>query len=235
MHGLWRLHLATGLPLKENTLLPLAEWQFANLPSIFATMGKVMLQKTGYGVVTLALVLVAARALLRGPGPFGRLALLAAGTFAGYTLFLLLIYVGHFQGSASTGAQSYWRFNTHLGYFAWAAALVGLAQLLRTRDRMGRGAELFRRWGAALPVLALTPVLATARRLALAWGTYCVETADVSSFDDMTDRATEVAFELGFVEAGERIVITAGVPFGTPGGTNVLRIAEIWPDRFRTG
>ena len=84
----------------------------------------------------------------------------------------------------------------------------------------------------AVPVLALTPVQATARRLALAWGTYCVETADVSTFGVMTDRATEVAFELGFVEAGERIVITAGVPFGTPGGTNVLRIAEIWPDRF---
>ncbi|MGE4219487.1 MAG: hypothetical protein AB7G39_08575 [Alphaproteobacteria bacterium] len=160
MQALWRLHLATGLPLKENTLLPFAEWQFGNLPAIFATMGKVLLQKAGYGAVTLALVLAAARALIRGPGPFGRLALLAAGTFAGYTLFLILIYIGHFQGSASTGAQSYWRFNTHLGYFAWAAALVGLAQLLaayRQRDRLER---LFVRWGAALPVLALSlPIL----------------------------------------------------------------------------
>jgi pyruvate kinase len=86
----------------------------------------------------------------------------------------------------------------------------------------------------AVPVLALTPVQATARRLALAWGTYCVQTKDVSTFDDMTDHATKVAYDLGFVEAGERVVITAGVPFGTPGATNVLRVAEIWPDRFTT-
>lgn len=161
MQALWRLHLATGLPLKENTLLPLAEWQFGNLPAIFATMGKVLLQKAGYGAVTLALLLVAARALIRGPGPFGRLALLVAGTFAGYTLFLLLIYVGHFQGTASTGAQSYWRFNTHLGYFAWAAALVGLAQSLRMWTRLaGRATDLFQRWGFTLPVLAaVAPLL----------------------------------------------------------------------------
>ncbi len=160
MQVLWRIHLATGLPLKENTLLPLAEWQFGNLPAIFGTMGRVLLQKAGYGAVTLALVLIAARALVRGPGPFGRLALLVAGTFAGYTLFLILIYIGHFQGAASTGAQSYWRFNTHLGYFVWAAALVGLAQLLRSRDRTERAARLFGRWGAVLPALALLlPVL----------------------------------------------------------------------------
>ncbi len=86
-----------------------------------------------------------------------------------------------------------------------------------------------------VPVLALTPNEATARRLALAWGTYCVRTKDVSSFNDMTDTATRLSHELGFVEAGERIVITAGVPFGTPGATNVLRVAEIWPDEVPTG
>lgn len=75
------------------------------------------------------------------------------------------------------------------------------------------------------PILALTPRLATARRLALAWGLHCVETEDAKSFTDMVDRACEVAGAEGLASAGDRIVVTAGVPFGTPGATNILRIA----------
>jgi pyruvate kinase len=46
----------------------------------------------------------------------------------------------------------------------------------------------------------------------------------------MVDRACSIAFREGFAAPGQRIIITAGVPFGTPGATNLLRIAFIGPD-----
>jgi len=78
-----------------------------------------------------------------------------------------------------------------------------------------------------VPILCLTSSLHTARRLALVWGTHCVETSDVSSFSEMVDKATRIAREEKFAELGQRLVVTAGVPFGTPGSTNVLRIAWV--------
>jgi pyruvate kinase len=78
-----------------------------------------------------------------------------------------------------------------------------------------------------VPILVLTSSLQTARKLALVWGLHCVHTADVTNFSDMVQKATRIAHGEGFAEPGQRIVITAGVPFGTPGATNVLRIAWI--------
>ncbi|MCW0181660.1 MAG: pyruvate kinase [Zavarzinia sp.] len=76
-------------------------------------------------------------------------------------------------------------------------------------------------------ILVLTPDLNTARRLAIAWGLSCVVVPDVSNFAEMVQRAGATAAEHGFAEPGDRIVITAGVPFGTPGATNILRVAIV--------
>ncbi len=78
-----------------------------------------------------------------------------------------------------------------------------------------------------VPILVLTSSLQTARRLALLWGTHCVHTRDVSNFGDMVQKAIRTAHREGFAENGARVVITAGVPFGTPGATNILRIAWV--------
>lgn len=77
------------------------------------------------------------------------------------------------------------------------------------------------------PVLALTPSLKTARKLALIWGLHCVHTGDAKNFSDMVSKACGIVFAEGFCRKGDRIVITAGVPFGTPGATNILRIAWV--------
>ena len=79
----------------------------------------------------------------------------------------------------------------------------------------------------AVPILGLTTKLDTARRLAIAWGIHTAHTEDATGFQDMVERACQLAFRDGFACAGERVVITAGVPFGTPGATNVLRIAWV--------
>jgi pyruvate kinase len=78
-----------------------------------------------------------------------------------------------------------------------------------------------------VPIIALTPLLETSRRLSIAWGTHCVLTEDAHDLDDMVERASRIAYEEGFAGPGERIVITAGVPLGTPGATNMLRVAFI--------
>ncbi len=76
-------------------------------------------------------------------------------------------------------------------------------------------------------VLALTPSLSTARKLALAWGLHCVHTSDAKNFADMVEKACNICFKEGYARPGDRIVIMAGVPFGTPGSTNILRIAWV--------
>jgi pyruvate kinase len=77
------------------------------------------------------------------------------------------------------------------------------------------------------PIIALTPSVETARRLCIAWGLHCVLTDDAHDLDDVVDRAARIAYEEGFAGPGERIVVTAGVPLGTPGATNLLRVAFV--------
>ncbi|HUO89740.1 MAG TPA: pyruvate kinase [Rhizomicrobium sp.] len=79
------------------------------------------------------------------------------------------------------------------------------------------------------PIIVLTPLVETARRLALGWGLHCVTTEDAHDLDDVADRAARIAYQEGFARPGERVVITAGVPLGTPGSTNLLRVAMVGP------
>jgi pyruvate kinase len=79
-------------------------------------------------------------------------------------------------------------------------------------------------------ILAMTPIAATARRLAVVWGLHPVITEDARDERDMTDRACRHAYIEDFVTQGERVIVVAGVPFGTPGTTNNLRIAVVGPD-----
>ena len=76
-------------------------------------------------------------------------------------------------------------------------------------------------------ILALTPIAEVARRLAVVWGVHAVVTDDARDERDMTDRACRHAYIDGFVGEGERVIVVAGVPFGTPGTTNNLRIATV--------
>ena len=76
-------------------------------------------------------------------------------------------------------------------------------------------------------ILALTPNDEVARRLALVWGVHAIVTDDARDERDMAERACRHAYIEGFAGAGERIIVVAGVPFGTPGGTNNLRIATV--------
>lgn len=77
------------------------------------------------------------------------------------------------------------------------------------------------------PILALTPIPTTARKLSVVWGLHCVLTDDPRDLDDMVAKASRIAYQEGFALPGQRVIISAGVPLGTPGATNMLRIAFV--------
>ncbi len=79
----------------------------------------------------------------------------------------------------------------------------------------------------SVPIMGLTPNRATYRQMALAWGVHSLMTPDLTSFSEMVDIAVEAAKHEEFAGPGDTVVVTAGVPFGTPGATNILRIATV--------
>ncbi|HEY0270413.1 MAG TPA: pyruvate kinase [Sphingomonas sp.] len=83
------------------------------------------------------------------------------------------------------------------------------------------------------PLLVLTPKLGTARRLGLLWGAHAVHTRDVSSFEEMVAKAKRIALRTRVAKGGESVVMMAGVPFGTPGSTNVLHVVRLSGDELK--
>lgn len=80
------------------------------------------------------------------------------------------------------------------------------------------------------PIVTLSPVARTARKLALAWGLHCVVTEDALDLEDMVNRACRIAVDEDFAAPGDRVIIIAGVPLRIPGSTNMLRIAYVSSD-----
>jgi pyruvate kinase len=83
-----------------------------------------------------------------------------------------------------------------------------------------------------VPLLVLTPSAKTARRMGLLWGAHAVRTRDVANFEEMVGKAKRMALRHGLGKAGDRIVVIAGVPFGTPGSTNVVHVVRLAGDEL---
>jgi len=79
----------------------------------------------------------------------------------------------------------------------------------------------------SVPILVLTPSPRTARRLALLWGAHATHTRDIGSFEEMIAKGKRMALRHGFGVAGSRLITLAGVPFGTPGATNLLHVVTL--------
>jgi pyruvate kinase len=77
------------------------------------------------------------------------------------------------------------------------------------------------------PIVVISPMVAAGRKLSLVWGIHCVVAEDARDQDDMVERACEIALKEGFAKAGQRVIIVAGVPLGTPGATNMMRVAFV--------
>jgi pyruvate kinase len=89
----------------------------------------------------------------------------------------------------------------------------------------GTTALLTARERPRVPIIAMTNLESTARRLALSWGVNCVMTGALERFKQAVLNAARAAREQGYADENDQIVVTAGVPFNVPGTTNILRVA----------
>ena len=92
-------------------------------------------------------------------------------------------------------------------------------------SQSGTTALLVARERPRVPIIALTSHIRTARRLCLSWGTNCVITGEVNRFKDAVIAAVRATLAQGMATKDDMVVVTAGVPFNTPGSTNILRVA----------
>ena len=97
----------------------------------------------------------------------------------------------------------------------------------------GSTARRIARERPGVPILVLTPKMRTARETGLLWGTHPVHTRDVHSFEEMVAKAKRMALRHGLAKGGDRVVVMAGVPFGTPGATNVLHVVRLTGDELK--
>ena len=113
-----------------------------------------------------------------------------------------------------------------------ATAIVGTigAAAIVVFTMSGSTARRISRERPAVPTLVLTPSPTTARRSGLLWGAHAVTTRDVASFEEMVGKAKRMALRHNIAKGGDRVIVCAGVPFGTPGSTNVLHVVRLVGD-----
>ncbi|QQV76612.1 pyruvate kinase [Sphingomonas aliaeris] len=112
------------------------------------------------------------------------------------------------------------------------AATIG-AKAIVCFTTSGSTARRVARERPGVPLMVLTPKIETARRLGLLWGTHAVHTKDVESFEEMVAKAKRMALRHRLAEAGDSIIVIAGVPFRTPGSTNVLHVVRLLGDELK--
>ncbi len=119
---------------------------------------------------------------------------------------------------------------TSAGAIAAAARQVAQtieAEVIATFTSTGSTTLRVARERPSCPILGLTASLQTSRRMAVVWGVHPLMSVEPHSMTDMVAKAIRAASQEGFAKHGDEVVVTAGVPFGTPGTTNALRVAIV--------
>ena len=106
------------------------------------------------------------------------------------------------------------------------AETVG-AKAIVTHTRSGRTAQRASRERPTVPIIMLTPEVKTARQHTIVWGLHCALVENMETLDEVFSSTAEIAKRAGFAEEGEEVVLTAGVPFGQVGQTNLLRLLRV--------
>jgi pyruvate kinase len=99
-------------------------------------------------------------------------------------------------------------------------------------SKSGSTARRLARERPPVPILAMSPSQSTSRRMGLYWGVHSVHSRDVSSFEEMVGKAKRMALRHHMAAGGDRVVIMAGIPFGTAGSTNVLHVVRLVGDEL---
>jgi len=101
------------------------------------------------------------------------------------------------------------------------------AKAIITFTFSGSTARMVSRYRPSVPIIAASTQDSTVKKLALSWGVYPFKTEELKDTDDMMNRSRRVALETGLVEEGDKIIITAGIPFRIPGTTNLLKVETL--------
>ncbi len=91
----------------------------------------------------------------------------------------------------------------------------------------GSTARMVARYRPCVPIIARSPKKSTVKKLTLCWGVYPHESKEIKNTDDMIQKAKNTALKTGLVRRGEKIVITAGIPFGIAGTTNLIKVEVV--------
>jgi pyruvate kinase len=123
----------------------------------------------------------------------------------------------------------------HTGADAIAAAARQIAETIDLKAIVawtlsGSTAYRIARERPQTPILVMTPNVETARRLSLVWGVHPVVHEDIHDTTEMAEIGAGTVLSEGFARPGQRVILVAGVPFGTPGATNMIRIAFVNAD-----
>lgn len=136
VYSAWKYHVTVELGRvvdAELNFKPIGAWNFAEIPLILQSMGYVAFKKIGFFGPMIIACFFAARGYFKYNTSFDRIAILVAGSFVGYTLFLLLSYVGFFGAQQAVEVVSFWRYSTHNGMVAVTFISVGMLYALRHR------------------------------------------------------------------------------------------------------
>jgi len=101
------------------------------------------------------------------------------------------------------------------------------AKAIVTFTFSGSTARMVSRYRPSVPIIAASTQDSTVKKLALSWGVYPFKTEDLKDTDDMINRSRKVALNTRLVKEGDKIVITAGIPFRVPGTTNLLKVEKL--------
>jgi pyruvate kinase len=115
---------------------------------------------------------------------------------------------------------------------AVAAAAADLADVIHASaivafTSSGTTAARIARKRPAVPILAITPHGAVSRRLCLLWGAHSIRSEDIHTYEEMVERAIDIAQTQGFAKTNDHMVVVAGIPFAQAGTTNNLRVVQV--------
>ena len=108
-----------------------------------------------------------------------------------------------------------------------AAADIINAPLILCLTSSGFTARTVASYRPFQPIIAVTPEPDTFRQLSLVWGVVPVQSQHFPSYDAIMPLARQTILDKGLGVPGDRVVVTAGVPFDTPGTTNLLKIEAL--------
>ena len=108
-----------------------------------------------------------------------------------------------------------------------AISHAAVTTALITVTKSGSTARNLSKFRPSCMIIGCTPSDTVLRQMSMSWGVYPVLMDEKENTDELFDSAIEAAKKSGLIEKGDLAVLTAGIPLGIAGNTNMLKVAEV--------